>query len=164
MDENRGQIVTHEMIEARRRGEHPRLPDGSPIPKFGWLNVPVRNFGQDLTRIAEDHHEQEEIRLEDGWLERQSKPAVLLIPGLKGEIPLWPLTNHVRRVISDELISRLLAWERLLQSGFDRSWKSADARQRWKKEAFAIEHQLRETLRDEASLAVILWPLDRDYS
>lgn len=87
--------------------------------------------------------------------------VVTLMPEYGVDVPLWPLEESTDRLVPQELLAKLMAWQAFFDNNFrwDTGWCSEDAKSRWADEAVGLEAELREALTGKAEVVVDLWPL-----
>ena len=85
--------------------------------------------------------------------------VVKLMPEYSVDIPLWGHWKHLD--LSAALLGRLREWQDDFDISFqpEAGWSSPTARQRWARNAEALEAQLRNEVGDRADVVVNLWPI-----
>ncbi len=101
--------VSPEMVEALKRGEDVRMPDGSPVRMF-------RPFAGD------EYGEWSVVIVR----EQVGLPSVRLSPDYGALSPLWPSSDKTDAMVPKELLTRLIGWQQEFESNFhwETGWQS----------------------------------------
>jgi hypothetical protein len=139
--------VTVEMVEALKRREDVRLPDGR---RVGLVRAyaPLSSKEEIWSVYVEEHE--------------YGLPKVRLSPDYGAPSPLWPLSDETEDLVPESLFAKLVEWQADFDSNYrwDSGWQSEEAKARWAAAAVDLEAELREALDGNAALEVDLWPLE----
>lgn len=137
--------VTAGMVEALKRREDVRLPDGR---RVGLVRAHAPLSGADRWSVYVDQKE-------------YGLPKVRLSPDYGAPSPLWPLSVGTDALVPEPLLARLVEWQEDFDSNYrDSGWRSEEARDRWSAAGVVLEAELRKALDGKATLEVDLWPLE----
>ncbi len=137
--------VPPEMVEALKRGEDVRMPDGSPVRMF-------RPFAGD------EYGEWSVVIVR----EQVGTPISPIEPGLWRTVPSLALIRQTDAMVPEELLTRLIGWQQEFESNFhwETGWQSDEAKLCWAEEATVLAAEVRAALEGKAELTVDLWPLE----
>lgn len=93
--------VTAEMVEALKRGQDVRMPDGSPVRMY-------RPFA------GEQYGEWSVVIVR----EQVGLPTIRLSPDYNAPSPLWPSSDETDAMVPKELLDRLIGWQQEFDSKF----------------------------------------------
>jgi hypothetical protein len=98
------------------------------------------------------------------WVDSVS--TIILRPDWSVDVPLWPQSDEVERLVPEPLLAKLTAWQLIFDSNYrwseeDRpeGWLSEQAKDQWEQEAPLIVAELLTALDGKAELIVDLWPM-----
>jgi len=97
------------------------------------------------------------------WAEPLPK-VIELAPDYNADLPLWGDEGNIAwqdTKFSPRLLDRLATWQQDFDANFhwDSGWRSAEARDRWARQAEELATDVRAELGTRAGLTVRLWPL-----
>jgi hypothetical protein len=91
-------------------------------------------------------------------------PTITLMPEYGVEVPLWPQEDETDALVSEGLVAKLTAWQDLFATNFGQSgWRSEEIKDRWAKQAVALEAELRDEVAGRVEVEVDLWPVNPGY-
>ncbi len=143
--------------------------DDGANPRFGWRGFAPHS---QQTFDNDDIRPDEFLRSIPGaheFLQEQDErfqnrpPTIELSPEYGQEVPLWREVSSAH--VPDSLMLKLKAWQSTFESHFDpeTGWDSDLVKDRWAREAVALEAELREAVAGEVEVEVDLWPLNPGF-